>query len=336
MTAARRNCVWAGIALALLAGPPVAAAHPLAPVLLELSEVGPGRFDVTWKRPLRVEGIAERAPELPAECARLASSPRIEADLVATERWVVDCGEGGLVGRPVAVRGLEATGTDALLRIALSDGRVIQTVLRPDASSVIVPERTPPLAIARDYAGLGFEHILGGADHLLFVFGLLLLVGGGRRLLQTVTAFTVGHSVTLSLAALGYVRYPVGPIEVAIAATIFWLAVELARSPGEHEAWIRRAPWLAAGVFGLLHGLGFAGALAAAGLPSGDVPLALFAFNAGIETGQLAFVGAVLSAWALLRVIAPPVPVWGRQIPVYVMGSLAAFWCLERMARLVP
>jgi hydrogenase/urease accessory protein HupE len=182
-------------------------------------------------------------------------------------------------------------------------------------------------------------HIATGFDHLLFVFGLVLLARGTRRLLWTVTAFTAGHSVTLSLAALGVVRFPTAPIEVAIAGTILALAVELARGPVEadrsaRESLLRRRPWAVAFAFGLLHGFGFAGALAAVGLPQEEIPVALFSFNVGIELGQVAFVALVL---ALRRLLAPALagaPAWLVRAPVTAMGTLAVYWCLDRGARL--
>ncbi|RIL04762.1 MAG: hypothetical protein DCC71_13000 [Proteobacteria bacterium] len=271
---------------------------------------------------------------LPEACRREATLAREATALGVGERWIAACGPGGLVGRTLGVTGLDATRSDALLRVALADGRVVQHVLRSDAERFVVPARTPRLAVARDYARLGIEHIATGTDHLLFVLGLLLLVGGGRRLVQTITAFTLGHSATLSLAALGFVRFPSRPIEVAIAASVLWLAVELAQ--GERDSWLRRAPWLAAGCFGLLHGLGFAGTLAETGLPSGEIPLALLSFNAGIEAGQLAFVAVALAPLSLLRSPLAAAPAWLARAPVYAMGSLAAAWCFERAALLLP
>jgi HupE/UreJ protein len=330
----RRTLLRVGL-LALLLASPSAKAHPLAPALLNLQERRDGRVEIAWKRPLRAFAAASRSPVLPSSCKPVETLPSTEDGLSATDRWVIDCGASGLVGQRIGVNGLDATGTDALLRVSLRDGRVIQRVLRPNSAFVTVPERTPPLEVSRDYAALGLEHILGGADHLLFVFGLLLLVGGGRRLVQTITAFTMGHSVTLSLAAMGFVHFPSRAIEVLIALTVFWLAVELADSAGPRKSWMRRAPWLMAGTFGLLHGLGFAGALAETGLPEGEIPLALLSFNLGIEAGQLLFVGAVLGGRSVLGTIAPPVLTWSTRVPVYAMGSLAAFWCIERAALLV-
>ena len=171
-------------------------------------------------------------------------------------------------------------------------------------------------------------------DHLLFVFGLLLLCSASRLLVQTITAFTVGHSLTLSAAVLGLATVPSRPLEVLIAASVLALAVELARHV-DGPTWLRRFPWAMAVAFGLLHGFGFAGALAEAGLPPDDVPLALVSFNGGIELGQLAFVGAVLVAGALVGRRLPAMATRGTRVAVYAMGVLSAYWCLERVAVLL-
>jgi hydrogenase/urease accessory protein HupE len=178
---------------------------------------------------------------------------------------------------------------------------------------------------------LGIEHIASGPDHLLFVLGLLLLVPSLRLLAETITAFTIGHSLTLTAAVLGITRVPSRPIEVLIALSVLVLAVELAGT-ANRTTWLRRRPWLMAGAFGLLHGFGFAGALSEAGLPQGDVPIALAAFNVGIECGQLLFVLLVLSAGAVVRRWRPRLASLAVRPAVYTMGILAAFWSFERMA----
>jgi hypothetical protein len=169
---------------------------------------------------------------------------------------------------------------------------------------------------------------------LLFVFGLLLLADGTRRLVATVTAFTIGHSITLSLAALGVVRFPSAFIEVVIAGTILLLALELARPDARPDNALRRRPWLVACAFGLLHGFGFAGALAEIGLPEDEIPMALFSFNVGIELGQLAFVVVVLVARALVAPRVARAPAWVLRAPVTAMGALASYWCFDRAAGL--
>jgi hydrogenase/urease accessory protein HupE len=173
---------------------------------------------------------------------------------------------------------------------------------------------------------MGCEHLLGGADHLLFVLGLALWLRAPRRLLAAVTGFTAGHSATLSLATLGWLRVPAAPVELAIAASLFWLATKLAAG----ERGIARSAWRMAAALGLLHGLGFAGALAQAGLPAGEIPLALVAFNLGIELAQLGAVAALLAARAAIQRLAPRPPAWLAQAPAYAIGTLAAALVFER------
>ncbi|HEX5068323.1 MAG TPA: HupE/UreJ family protein [Myxococcota bacterium] len=320
------------VALLCALAPAAALAHRLAPALLELVERGGGRVDVRFKLPLEQPTGSDLRPELPPQCAETSEPVGVQEDTGVIVRWTLDCGPGGLVGSRVALAGLAESGSNALLRIELADGRKLRAVLHEGAPAFEIPARQERIDVARDYARLGVEHILTGFDHLLFVFGLVLLVRGGRPLLWTVTAFTLGHSVTLSLAALGYVHFPSAWIEVLIAGTILLLAAELARPDPDPRDLMRRLPWLVAGGFGLLHGLGFAGALAEVGLPADEIPLALFSFNVGIEVGQLAFVAVVLAArWLLARPL-ERAPGWLAHAPVTVMGALAAYWCLERGA----
>lgn len=318
-----------------------AEAHPLAPALLEVHELADGRAEVSWKTSrVRLSGARVR-PILPLECQAL-TPPMATGDAASvTVRWALDCGPPGLIGRRLEIEGLEGARIEALVRVILADGRVVSEVVRADEPWITVPERPGLLAVARGYGSLGFEHILSGLDHLLFVFGLLLLVSGIRRLVQTVTAFTVGHSITLSLAALGIAEFPPRPIEVLIAASVFALAVELARPrrqglarSASTKADLRRSPEVMALAFGLLHGLGFAGALREVGLPENEIPLALAAFNAGIELGQLLFVVGVLSSGWLFRAWLARLPPWASKLQVYALGSLAAFWLLERTVAL--
>jgi len=308
-----------------------AAAHPLAPSLLDLVESEAGVFDVTWKASLLQPTGADVRPELPARCEPTTEPEAQREGSGVAFRWRVDCGDAGIVGETLRVQGLDRSRTDALVRVALRDGRQFQRVLTGRSADFTVPERARSLQLMHDYAALGVEHILTGWDHLLFVWGLLLLVASRRALLVTITSFTLGHSVTLALAALGYVDFPTGWIELAIAGSILFLAIELSGSRG---AMGRGAAWLAGG-FGLLHGLGFAGALAAVGLPAEAIPLSLLSFNVGIEVGQLLFVAAI----AITATVATPAirraPGWAHAVPAYAIGSLAVFLCLERAQALV-
>lgn len=334
MSAAPRRW-WYRLAFgATLLGVPAAAqAHALSPSLLGVFERAPGIATITWKTPrVRLPG-ADPTPVLPAGC-RVSVPPTTteDADSV-TARWEVDCRPNGLVGQRIAVAGLGAARTDALLRLELADGRSIETVLRAREPAVAVPERDRPSEVARRYARLGFGHIMTGYDHLLFVFGLLLLATSTRALVATITAFTLGHSVTLTLAVLDPTRVPTTPVALGIALSIFVLAVELARPPA--PTLVRRQPWAVALVVGLLHGLGFAATLRQVDLPQGAVPLALLSFNIGIELGQAAFVLSVVTLGTIGRRLVRRLPTWTQEVPVYALGSLAAFWLIARGLPLV-
>jgi len=312
------------------AAPESGMAHPLDPALLELRESREAGIGVLWRVPLSQPVETLFRPVLSRSCAERSAPQASQTGSSLTTRWRVDCGGRGLVGTQVGVEGLRERRTDVLLRIHLADGRLIQAVLRGEGPVFTVPARPSRLDVVRDYIRLGVEHILTGLDHLLFVLGLVLLARGRRRLLWTITAFTLGHSVTLSLAVLGVVRFPPEPVEALIAATIFVVAVELTRD-AKGGGWVRRFPWAMAFAFGLLHGLGFAGALAQVGLPSGEIPLALFTFNVGIELGQLVFVGFVLATRAALDVLPERWLRVSARIPAYAIGSLAAFWVFDRI-----
>ncbi len=303
-------------------------AHGLDPASLALRETRAGAFEVRWRASaLRVPGTNVQ-PALPARCRRIDRGEALDETDRVTLRWTVDCGPGGLEGEVIGVDDLAAAKINALLTVERLDGERLQAVLGPRTPSFTVPARPSRWDVVQGYVRLGIEHILTGADHLLFVFGLLLLVSASRLLVQTITAFTLGHSLTLSAAALHLANVPSRPVEVLIAASVLTLAVELARDV-EQPTLLRRFPWAMAVAFGLLHGFGFAGALAETGLPAGDIPLALVSFNVGIELGQLAFVGAVLATGI---VVARWLPVRSLRMAVYAMGILSAFWCFERIA----
>jgi hydrogenase/urease accessory protein HupE len=315
------------VAFAACVVPAVGLAHGLDPAALTLRETSTGVFDVRWRASaLRLPG-ANVQPVLPAHCHQVGAANAVDENDRVTLGWTVDCGPGGLAGAVIGVEDLGAAKISALLTVERLDGDRTQTVLSGRSPSFTVPAHASRWDVVRGYVSLGMQHILSGPDHLLFVFGLLLLVSASRLLLQTITAFTLGHSLTLSAAALHLTDVPSRPIEVLIALSVLTLAVELARDGGR-PTMLRRFPWAMAVAFGLLHGFGFAGALAEAGLPAGDVPLALVSFNGGIELGQLAFVGVVLGAAAWL----PATAIRSTRVAVYAMGILSAFWCFERIA----
>jgi len=311
-----------------------AQSHVFAPALLELRELGE-QFGqhvtaVRWKQPrVRATGSLLE-PVFPADCVPGEPQSVIEGTGIVST-WTLECPRT-LVGERIAVEGVAGSGADVVLRVTLEDGRTLTQILKADQPEFLVPERQTALHVAVDYSRVGIEHILSGWDHLLFVLGLVLLVGWGRMLLWTVTAFTLGHSVTLALAVLGFVKFPPRPIEALIAFSIYLLAIELARRQIDRKTLMDRVPWVVAGGFGLLHGLGFAGALQQVGLPEGEIPLALFAFNVGIELGQLAFVALVLVTWAAVRAVPFEWPRWASRVPAYGIGTLAAYWFFERAA----
>ncbi|HET6467618.1 MAG TPA: HupE/UreJ family protein [Geminicoccaceae bacterium] len=328
--ASRARVLLLPLLAALLAwGVPAARAHPLAPSLLEIVEQEPGRAEVRWKTPVaRAPGAAMR-PLLPPACPRTRELGAETEGTGLVQRWEVAC-SAPLEGASIEVAGIASSRADVILRVAMRDGRVLAAVLTPDRPAFTVPSREQPLQVAWSYLSLGFEHILTGADHLLFVLGLMLLIGTPRQLAWTVTAFTLGHSITLSLAALGLIRVPSAPVEALIALSVLVLALELARGRDARPTLLRRHPGLMAASFGLLHGLGFAGALREIGLPDGEIPLALLSFNLGIEAGQLVFCAALLGGWAVVRAVRPAPAAWGRGLATYAIGSLAAFWLIER------
>lgn len=318
--------------LAMMLVPASGWAHGLAPSLLELQEHSGGRVDVRFKEPLLLAAEGNLYPVLPASCSSVDLPTTTREEMSVESSWTLDCGQVGLAGQVIAFEGLNESGTDVLLRTRLASGSMVREVLSARSPSVRLPERETPWRVFRSYLSIGVEHILFGFDHLLFVLGLLLLLPSPRRLLPAVTAFTLGHSVTLSLVALDLVQVPSAPVEILIAVSILLLALELASPEGEGSGGlIRRFPWAVTATFGLLHGMGFAGALTEVGLPRAEIPSALLAFNLGIEMGQILFVVVILLLLGLFRNALARMPAWCSQVPVYAMGGLAAFWTLDRV-----
>jgi len=313
-------------------------AHENLPASLLIEQVDEQVFDVRWRIPTTQGPAPDVSPRLPAECSTLAGRSEQSATTARITQWRVRCPSGLRAGAQIAFDGLATSLIDVLVRVGWQDGSSLSSIARASSSVVTLsPAQAPGMQVS-GYLRLGVEHILGGTDHLLFVLCLTLLVRGRVALLKTITAFTLAHSVTLGLSALGVVRVPQAPLEATIALSILFLARELASARAQDGTAARR-PWAAAFAFGLLHGFGFAGALAEVGLPSTDVPSALLLFNIGIETGQLLFVAAVLtllalgrrSRWSSQPGRAPRM----RTAVVYVVGAVSSFWCLERMTAVV-
>jgi len=316
----------------------IAAAHEVRPGYLEISEVEPGVYDVLWKVPARGDLRLALYAHLPAECTGATDTGSFVGGAFVS-RWRASC-PGGLVGQRIAVDGLSATRTDVLVRVAHLGGVVQTTRLTPGSPAFEVAAVPTAGEVSRTYLVLGVEHILLGIDHLLFVLGLLLLVGNWKRLIVTVTAFTVAHSITLAAATLGFVHVPQAPVEAVIALSVMFVAAEILRAAHGRTSLTARVPWVVAFVFGLLHGLGFAGALREVGLPQTDIPLALLFFNVGVEVGQLAFIAAVVAVLAVIARLSKGTGVRARgtwqaealvRAPLaYLIGCTAAYWTIDR------
>lgn len=331
------RCVRTLLLLVAAAAAAPALAHRLSPAFFGLNETTPNTFDVQWKVSISGGLAAVLEPQVPDGCTLAEDVRTYIVDDVRFQHAALAC-DGGLAGKTFTVNGLPQTQTDVLLRVDYLDGTASNQRLTPWAPVVTIPERPSSLEVVRTYTVLGVEHILLGIDHLLFVLALLLLVRGVKRLVATVTAFTVAHSVTLGAATLGFVHVPSAPVEAIIALSILFLASELARRhayvPGAvapEPDLTERFPWLVAFSFGLLHGFGFAGALTEVGVPDHAVPLALLFFNVGVEIGQLLFIAAVFGlGWFVRRTLAQGVPAGWQRATAYGIGSVAAFWVVER------
>jgi hydrogenase/urease accessory protein HupE len=322
--------IFLALLLATLA--PIALAHEVRPAYLELRQTGPDTYDVLWKVPGKGENLRLALyVELPAECTNVTTPRATMVSNAFTERWTVKRA-GGLAGGTIHVAGLCATMTDVLVRLERLDGPPQVTRLTPSTPSFVVEAAPGVLEVARTYTVLGIQHILTGIDHLLFVLALLIITRGGWRLVKTVTAFTVSHSLTLSAATLGWVHVPPPPVEALIALSIVFVAAEIIRMRGGSKSLTASAPWVVAFSFGLMHGLGFAGGLSEAGLPVGHIPTALLFFSVGVEAGHFLFVGVVLSAIGLARRSRLRLPRWAELVPPYAIGGVAMFWVIERLA----
>lgn len=323
-----RSRLLAWLAGIVLLVPTVGRPHGLDPASLSLREIRTGVFEVRWRASaLRLPG-ADVQPRLPVRCRQTGPADAVDQGDRIELRWTVDCGSGGLAGEALGVDDLAVAKINALLTIDRLDAERIEVVLSPTGNSFTIPTRPSSWDVTRAYARLGVARLVARPDHLLCVFGLLLLVSTSRLLLRTLTAFALGHSLTLSAAALHVANVPSRAVEVLIALGMLLLAVELARD-ADHPTILRRFPWAMAVVFGLMHGFVFARGLAEAGLPPADGPLALASFNGGIELGQLAFVGVVLAA---ARGVGQRLPARSMPVAVYAMGVFSAFWCFERIA----
>ncbi len=309
-------------------------AHELQPGYLELRLIDKDEYSVTWKVPANRGRPMAIAARLPDNCTPPMPEQPIWDGSAYVARWIVNC-PGGLEGGVIQIEGLAKTSTDVLVRFDYADGVNEARRLTSGNPSFTVPTQPNPFEVARAYLLLGVEHILSGFDHLLFVLALLLLVKGSRRILATVTSFTLAHSLTLAVATLGFIHVGGPPVEATIALSIVFIAAEIIQSRNGKPGLTERYPWVVAFTFGLLHGFGFAGALTELGLPQKSIPVALLLFNVGVEVGQLLFIVAMFAVAALarqfLRRVHVPRPEWVWAVPPYAIGIVAAFWVIQRV-----
>jgi hydrogenase/urease accessory protein HupE len=307
----------------------VARAHETRPGFLEMRETGPATYSFLWKKPSGGEIEIYIAPILPKEC-RLATAGQQQLTPGAlVVRGTLTC-EGGIEGTTIAIDGLESTITDVIVRLHHADGRLESHLLKPTNPAVTMGARTTAWGRSSGYVRLGIEHILLGVDHLLFVLGLLLIVGDRWMLLKTITSFTIAHSITLAVATLGYASAPVPPLNAVIALSILFLGPEIVRKWRGETSFTIRHPWVVAFAFGLLHGFGFASGLTTMGLPQAEIPLALLLFNVGVEIGQVFFVGLIVALERAFRTLEIRWPRVVEALPGYAVGSLGAYWTIQR------
>jgi hydrogenase/urease accessory protein HupE len=311
-------------------------ADEIRPALLDIKEQNTGLFVVTWKVPMRGDKVLDIKPQLP-DSLELVGTPTLQKVPGALiEHATYKNNAESLTGQMITIDGLTEVQTDVLLLIQLQDATQHSAILRPSSPEFTIPLEASKFKVAGDYWRMGTIHILEGVDHLLFVLALLLIVVGFKQLLTAVTAFTVAHSITLVLATLGVVHVPAAPTEAIIALSILFLATEIVHKHNGQFSLTEKYPWIVAFVFGLFHGLGFAGALSEIGVPQHEVPLALLMFNVGVETGQLLFIAVVLSLIAVLKKLPFTVSQGAWRLLPYGIGSVAAFWTIERVISFLP
>jgi HupE / UreJ protein len=306
-------------------------AHEVRPALLDIRATGDGWYDVTFKNPLRNGKAMDISPVYPNDFVRMGNPASRDRPALVIHTAKYRAQSGTIVGMPIEFSGLTAAQSDVLIQITLDDGTTHSAILKPQSPSYIVPEQENSWSVAKGYTVMGITHILSGYDHLAFVLALILLIRNRWMLVKAITAFTVAHSISLALATIGLLNVPSKPTEAVIALSILFLAIEvLRRDKGVGGSIAVQAPWIVAFGFGLVHGLGFAGALSSVGLPDHAIPLALFAFNIGVEIGQLMFVGVVLVIISILHLFQLNRGLFNPRLAPYAIGAVSAYWVIDR------
>ena len=297
---------------------------------LEIKEIKPQYYSVLLKLASKDDQKLAVTMSMPKGCSLTLPQTSHLVNTTYVDRWQMKCHEG-LEEKTLHLTGLKSTGTETLLRLEFLSGRSHSILLTPGKTSYYINKDESTWQIVQTYTWLGITHILLGFDHLLFVFALLLIVKNMRRLLWTVTAFTLAHSLTMAVATLGIVTVPQAPVEAVIALSILFLAMEIIHEQQGKVGLTAKYPWIIAFIFGLLHGFGFAGALAEIGLPQQAITLALVFFNIGVELGQLMFVATIVLIVVMLQRLNYPALLNKLQTTVvYMIGGISAFWLIER------
>jgi len=307
------------------------AAHEVRPALLKISEIADNQYLVHWKVPAMGNQRLSIDPVFTVGCVDSEDTVDGFAAGASVKSWTVSC-EHGLANSDIQFSNLSSTMIDVLVQVTFLDGRYYTSLVRPSAPTFHVPNRDSQSSVFQSYAFLGIEHILFGWDHLLFVLGMILMITDHRRLIWAVTGFTVAHSITLALATLDMIHVPGPPVEAVIALSIVLLAVETLRyRHSDEESLSIRAPWLVSMIIGLIHGLGFAGALTEFGLPAHAKFVSLLAFNLGVEAGQLAFIGTLLVIGIVTRRYAKSIVPRMQTAAIWFIGICGSFWLVERL-----
>ena len=310
--------------------PVMASAHESQPGLLEMRQLSANRYEVIWRAPIYYGKPHPAQLKLPEDWQTVGEPMVRQLPDSTLHRRVVDVQGGSINGSIIRFPGLEGTITDVFVRISRQDGSEASLVVRPPQPFAELRGERPWYVSSVEYLVLGFHHILMGIDHLLFLLGLLIVVSGRRMLIKTITAFTVAHSITLAIATLGYASVSGPPLNAAIALSILFLGPEIVRVWRGQTSFTIEHPWVVAFGFGLLHGFGFASGLSTVGMPKAEIPLALLMFNIGVEIGQIVFVALILLISRSLKVLAFRWPRWAEFVPGYTIGSLGAFWTIQR------
>ena len=305
-------------------------ADELRPGYVEFTQIAPTKWTLAWKFPLQGGFTPLTRPQLPAVCQTVGLPSRDFSGAAVTTRSAVEC-KGDVSGQPIGLDNFDTAQSDVLVRVAPL-GRPVQALrLTPAEPTAVIRAKADRWQVARTYFVTGIDHIIFGYDHLLFVVALVLLLSGFWTIIKAVTAFTVAHSLTLAGTTLGLIGLPKRPVEIVIALSIMFLAVEIAKRHPDEQRLSERVPWVVAFGFGLLHGFGFAGALKEIGLPEQDVTIALLTFNLGVEVGQIAIVGATMAVIGIMRRYLGAYLAPIMKAVIYAIGCIASFWFIERI-----